>query len=198
MTKLRNLSVGEHALIGDIIGESFADDPVNHWIFRSQTAITDYYTLVAKKLYLPQGYGHVTEDGSAGTLWLPPGVKKEIPLWRSLDIAVSMIRHSGFKSIQRGTSVDESLASHKPTQPHYFLFAIGTRPALQNKGLGSQLMEAGLEQADRDGLPAYLESSKESNLHFYQKFGFEVTGKIEPGQGCPPLWAMWREPRTRP
>ncbi len=194
MTKFRSLSVGEHVLIGDIIGESFADDPVNYWIFRSQIGISDFYTMVAKKLYLPQGYGHVMEDGSGGTLWLPPGVKKHIPLWKSLDIAISMTRHGGFKSIQRGTSVDESLAMYKPTEPHYFLFAIGTRPAQQNKGIGSKLMEAGLEKADREGLPAYLESSKESNLHFYRKFGFEVIEKIEPGKGCPPLWLMWRNP----
>ncbi|WP_420628205.1 GNAT family N-acetyltransferase [Candidatus Leptofilum sp.] len=193
MTELRNLSVGEHHLIGDIIGDSFADDPVNQWIFRSQTSIANFYRMVAKKLYLQKGYGHVMEDGSGGTLWLPPGVKKFIPVWNSVDIAASMIWHGGLYTPLRGMGVDDALADKKPTEPHYFLFAIGVRPALQGQGIGTKLMQVGLEQADSERKPAYLESSKESNIPFYNQFGFEVVEKIDPGKGCPALWLMWRE-----
>ena len=79
MEKLRKLLVGEHRLIGDIIGDSFADDPVNEWIFRSQVSMANFYTMVAKKLYLQKGYAHVLADGSGGSLWLPPAAKKFIP-----------------------------------------------------------------------------------------------------------------------
>lgn len=73
MTEPRNLSVGEHGLIGDIIGDSFADDPVNRWVFGGENGMPDFYTAVARKLYLQKGFGHVMDDGSGGTLWLPPG-----------------------------------------------------------------------------------------------------------------------------
>ena len=193
MTELRNLSTDEHKMIGDIIGDSFADDPVNRWVFGGESGLSDYYSMVAKKLYLKNGYGHVMDNGSGGTLWLPPGVKKYVPLWNSIDIAASMVKHGGISSIVRGIAVDEFLVRKKPTEPHYYLFAIGTRPSYQGKGIGGKLMEAGLEQANAKGMPAYLESSKKSNIPFYRKFGFEVIEEVIPAKGCPPLWLMWRE-----
>ena len=51
-----------------------------------------------------------------------------------------------------------------------------------------------LERCDTEGIPAYLESSKESNIAYYRRFGFEVTGEIVIAPGGPTVWPMWREP----
>ena len=80
-----------------------------------------------------------------------------------------------------------------PTESHYYLYAIGARQGFQGRGIGSQLMQAGLGKVDADRMPAYLESSKESNVPFYQRFGFELVEECSPGKGCPPMWRMWRE-----
>ncbi len=56
-------------------------------------------------------------------------------------------------------------------------------------------MRAVLHEVDAEGLPAYLESSKESNLSFYNQHGFEVTGEIHTPRGGPTLWLMWRHAR---
>lgn len=195
MTTVRNLSIGEHAIIGDIIADSFADDPVALWVFGGQSGIKHYITKIAKKHYLQKGSGYVMDDESGGALWLPPGIKKKLPLIKSIDIALPMIKHGGFKSIPRGLFVDNALCHVKPDTPHYFLFAIGTRSTKQGKGIGGKLMEAGLEQVDLAGMPTYLESSKEANIPFYRRYGFEVIERFVPTKGCPPLWLMWREPR---
>jgi hypothetical protein len=50
-----------------------------------------------------------------------------------------------------------------------------------------------LERCDREGEPAYLESSKEQNIPFYSRHGFEVTGQLDLPDG-PSMWPMWREP----
>ena len=190
----RRLVKGEHALIGNIIGDSFSDDPVNLWVFGSEQSIETYNTLAAKKLFLQRGFGHVVAD-DGGSMWLPPGISKNIPLWNSLDIGTSMVRHGGVRSLRRGLSVDAALSRAKPAEPHYYLYAIGARRARQGKGVGGALMAAGLGQVDQTGMPAYLESSKEINVPFYRRFGFEVIERVVPTAGCPPLWLMWREGR---
>jgi GNAT superfamily N-acetyltransferase len=190
----RLLQRGEHALIGDIIGDSFADDPVNTWVLHNRRCIAAYYTLMARKLYLARGFGHVMGD-DGGTLWLPPGVSKDLPLWRSLDIGATLIRHCGPGALARGFTVDAALKRSRPQQPHYYLFAIGVRPGRQGKGTGGRLLTAGLERVDAERKPAYLESSKADNLPFYRRFGFELVEEVSPSPGCPPLWPMWREAR---
>ncbi|MFT4629831.1 MAG: ribosomal protein S18 acetylase RimI-like enzyme [Arenicella sp.] len=195
MNEIRKLVRGEHPLIGDVIGESFSDDPVNQWIFGTRECMTQYYTLIAKKLYLAEGYGDIMSDTSGGSLWLPPGKSKALPLYRSLDIAASMVRHNGFNSLIRGLVVDSALVKVKPKKPHFYLSAIGVRPSDQGKGIGGKLMQAGLTVVDQASMPAYLESSKEINVPFYQRFGFQVTEKLVPRKDAPPLWLMWREAR---
>jgi hypothetical protein len=50
-----------------------------------------------------------------------------------------------------------------------------------------------LDQCDTEGLPAYLETQKESNLAFYGRYGFEVADEIRL-PNCPPAWTMMRQP----
>lgn len=195
MNDIRKLQSHENQLIGDVIGDSFSDDPVNRWVFGSRECMTEYYALAAKKLYLPEGRGDIMHEANGGSLWLPPGKSKVIPLYRSLDIAKSMINHNGLKSLMRGLAFDRALAKAKPVEPHFYLFAIGVRPNHQGKGIGGRLMTEGLQRVDQAKMPAYLESSKEINVPFYKRFGFEVTKILVPGKGAPALWLMWREAR---
>jgi hypothetical protein len=51
-----------------------------------------------------------------------------------------------------------------------------------------------LEQCDHDGVAAYLESSKESNIDFYARHGFRVLDELRLLRG-PTMWPMWRDAR---
>jgi ribosomal protein S18 acetylase RimI-like enzyme len=84
--------------------------------------------------------------------------------------------------------------AHPRSPPHWYLAVLGTEPELQGRGLGSAVLAPVLEQADRDGVAAYLESSKESNIAFYARHGFRVSGEVRLPRG-PKLWPMWRDPR---
>jgi ribosomal protein S18 acetylase RimI-like enzyme len=83
--------------------------------------------------------------------------------------------------------------SHPKTPPHYYLAILGTDPSAQGQGLGSRVLRAVLDQCDRDGVGAFLESSKESNIAFYARHGFRVTEEIKLLRG-PRMWKMWRDP----
>jgi ribosomal protein S18 acetylase RimI-like enzyme len=80
-----------------------------------------------------------------------------------------------------------------PHEPHYYLFFIGTRPQWQSQGIGSALMKIVLDRADREGTPAYLEATSESNQRLYMRHGFTVTGEVRL-RDAPPLRCMWRAP----
>jgi GNAT superfamily N-acetyltransferase len=61
---------------------------------------------------------------------------------------------------------------------------------------GSALMQYALAACDRDGMPAYLESTNPRNVRLYERHGFELLGTIQAGSS-PPLFPMLREPRPR-
>ena len=85
-----------------------------------------------------------------------------------------------------------------PREPHWYLATSGTAVEQQGKGVGGALMRPVLDALRRRGLPCYLESSKERNVPFYRRHGFEVVEEVPlPGDG-PTLWTMWREPSRRP
>ena len=51
---------------------------------------------------------------------------------------------------------------------------LGVDPQLQNKGYGRLLIEAKLEELDREHAHCYLETSDERNIGYYQRYGFEL------------------------
>lgn len=196
MNSLHRLVDTNVDVIGNILGKSFADDPVNCWVFANVGGISSYFSNVARKKYVPQGFGHVDSEHRGASMWLPPTVSKDIPLIKSLDIATSMIRAGGATSLIRGLKFDIGMAKRKQNEPHFYLFAIGTTPDGRGKGIGGRLMDVGLAAVDEKCMPAYLESSKESNVSFYRRYGFEVIEEYSPARGCPPLWLMWRKQKT--
>jgi ribosomal protein S18 acetylase RimI-like enzyme len=86
----------------------------------------------------------------------------------------------------------EKAHPHEP--PHYYLSQLGTDPPAQGRGFGTAVLEPVLAQCDRDGIGAYLESSKERNVDYYARFGFRTTETIHLPKG-PDVWLMWRDPR---
>ena len=191
---IEDLKPGEHDLIGDIIAEGFADDPVNRWAFRNMSVLRPLYTLMARDLYLPQGFGHCIGN-QAGTLWLPPGVNKHFGLLSTLTMARHIVGKGGLTAARNAVRVDSLMTKKHPSAPHYYLFAIAARPEYRGRGLGGQLMRAALERIDAEGQAAYLENSKRENIGFYRHFGFEIVEELRAASDAPPLFLMWRAPR---
>ncbi|WP_214326577.1 GNAT family N-acetyltransferase [Nonomuraea sediminis] len=79
-----------------------------------------------------------------------------------------------------------------PAEPHWYLAVLGTDPAAQGQGLGRALLESGLARSDATGLPAYLETTKEQNVPFYERFGFHVRDHLTLPTNGPHAWLMWR------
>jgi ribosomal protein S18 acetylase RimI-like enzyme len=180
------------------LARAFHDDPVISWMIpddekRLRLGPFGFGTWL-KSIYMPKGEVYTDAARSGGALWAPPG-KWRMSVGLQVRLAPRMLRLFGLRRtplILRGLAVLDK--SHPDDQPHYYLGILGTDPAQQGKGVGSALLQPILERCDNEGLGAYLESSKESNIPFYRRHGFEVTGEVHMPDG-PPLWPMWRDPQ---
>jgi ribosomal protein S18 acetylase RimI-like enzyme len=88
----------------------------------------------------------------------------------------------------------EQLGDGHPHEPHYYLMAIGTRPELHSRGIGSTMLRAFLDRCDAEQAPAYLEATTERSRDLYRRHGFETFATLVLSYG-PTLHRMWREPR---
>jgi GNAT superfamily N-acetyltransferase len=179
------------------LARAFFDDPVMSWLLprdaRRARGLPVVFEMELTNVHLPHGEVYTTAQLSGGALWAPPGK------WRTPP--ASLLRALPRLALALGSRIPVALRTIMamervhPKEPHWYLAVLGTEPASQGKGVGSALMAPVLQRCDREGVAAYLESSKQSNIPFYARHGFEVTGTVSLPGGGPPVWPMWREPR---
>ena len=78
----------------------------------------------------------------------------------------------------RFSALNAAVSPFHPRKPHWYLAVLGTDPSAQRSGIGAALIAPTLRRCDDEGLPAFLESSKEANLPFYQRHGGRSTQQI--------------------
>jgi ribosomal protein S18 acetylase RimI-like enzyme len=74
------------------------------------------------------------------------------------------------------------------------LLMMGVSQEFQGKGFGGKLLRALIEKAQTEKKSIYLETQKEDNINFYEKYGFSVKKKIIlPEPLNLPMWLMVRD-----
>lgn len=68
------------------------------------------------------------------------------------------------------------------------------RRPVQGRGIGRALIEAGLAQARRDGIGAFLSTGTAANVAIYGRCGFRVIDEADAPDGGPRIWFMRRDP----
>ena len=194
---IRKASGDDARPLGAALARAFADDPVMRWLLPAARARTDrlprLFTLELLQFYLPKDEVYTTRDLSGGALWAPPGGWRT-PLTNLLRAAPRLawtLRGNVPTAVQCVSAIERL----HPTEAHWYLAVVGTEPGRRRQGIGSALLAPVLERCDRDFVPAYLESSREDNLAFYRRLGFEALGAVDLPGGGPRVWPMWRDPR---
>jgi GNAT superfamily N-acetyltransferase len=181
--------------MSDALALAFDDDPLTTWLFPDDVArrrkLPAFFSSLLRAS-LPFDEVYTAADDRCVAIWNPPGT---FPMgWRT-DARVGLVtaRLVGLRiaTCARGLLY---FASHHPKEPHWYLQMLGTRPDWQGRGAGSDVIRPVLDRCDRTGERIYLESSKERNIPFYARHGFEVTEAVHVPNG-PTVWPMWREPR---
>jgi GNAT superfamily N-acetyltransferase len=190
---VKTLTAADAARAIDTIVLAFAADPMARWTW------PDAHQYLATMPRLVRAFGgrafahgsaFACADYTGVALWLPPGVHPD-------EEALNEVVPGTVPPSNRASSlaIFEQMAQHHPSGPHWYLPLIGVDPAHQGQGYGDALMSHAVAQADRDRLPAYLESTNPRNISLYRRHGFEALGRIQVGTS-PPLVPMLRPART--
>jgi len=190
-----------HALAADLdalegaLTRAFADDPLMAWIYRTdppeqrEEHLREFMRF-ALNVGLPAGHTYAVGTNAGAAIWGPPDVDilgEDVltPFFEMLG------RQIGDEAERVGNGLMSIAESHPHDEPHFYLFVLGTDAPFQGQGLGSRLIRDVLDRCDRQGLPAYLESSNPRNVPFYERHGFRVQREMDLGDGTV-VRPMWR------
>jgi ribosomal protein S18 acetylase RimI-like enzyme len=168
------------------------EDPVVRWIFdtplRMMTYAAQLFRVLVANAFAAAALQR-TDDCLAVACWRPPGVHHD-------DGAIAAILQQGCapEKLEALGGVIAELERYEPEGPFWYLSALGVDPIGQHRGRGALLLQARLAQCDAAHLPAYLWSSNERNVPFYERHGFEVQTMLRVST-CPPMIPMVRRAR---
>lgn len=176
-----------------IITEAFADDPVINWTCNHPPSLDLFFQLTLP-VFIPHQLTYLDPQERGAAAWLGPNQKLKWPV--TLSSVAKIMKLGGMTGVYRMLLSVATTEKYHPKTPHYYLFAIGVTPGNKGQGLGTALITPLLKRCDDEGMPAYLENSKEENLAFYTGHGFKVLQQIQFAASAPPVWLMWREPMS--
>ena len=185
-----------------LLTAAFLNDPIMDWVARPgpkrALGLTALFSRLLLERAIPQDEVWMSADGSACTVWMPPGAPpSQASAIKQLMLLPFYVKVCGFSRLSRGAAMAEAMEKAHPRERHFYLFFMAVDPALQGHGLGASILHATLARIDAAGMPAYLENSNPRNTRLYERAGF-VTGKsISPAE-APPLIPMWRTAGVSP
>ncbi len=189
---VRSASPDELAQAIACVVAAFITDPLCRFAWPSPHQYLEAMPIAARAFggaSFDHGSADVAEGFAGAGLWLPAGVHAD---GEALENA--------FRDTAEPDHLDDLLRTFEKMdewhidEPHWYLPLIGVEPIAQGRGVGGALLREATERADRDGLPAYLESSNPRNISLYERHGFVVMGEIRIGRG-PVVTPMLRRPR---
>lgn len=172
---------------------AFAGDPLCRWLYPDPARYQRHFPALAEAwggIAVARGSALAVEDVAGAALWLPPGAASD-----DAAIADLLVESVALGEQSDAFRLTQAMGRAHPAEPHWYLPLIGVDPAHQGRGYGSAMLRHALRLSDRSGLPAYLEATNARTIPFYQRHGFEATGRIQIG-GCPPITPMLRRARN--
>lgn len=194
---VRRATPADIPALAGMLARAFMDDPVANWAWRPDAlrlrALERFQATRLRQL-IADDEVWTTDDLACAALWALPG-RWHTTLRETAMLAPCFMHPRLLARMPLVALGWERLERQHPRKPpHFYLAVLGTDPTAQGRGLGSAVLSGVLEQCDRDGVGAYLESSKERNIDFYARHGFRVLEPIRMLRG-PTMWKMWRDPR---
>ena len=181
ISRMKRAVQNQKSLIVEILSASFDDNKsVNFVVKQDKNRKQRIRGLMEYSFDICNAFGDVwiSEDDQACALVLFPDKKKtnlNAILW-DFRLALSVI---GIDRIGPVLGRESKIKSFHPKGPFSYLWFIGVKPELQNKGKGSQLLREIIEESKQGKRPIYLETSVNENLPWYKNHGFEIFNTLD-------------------
>ncbi len=143
-------------------------------------------------------YGNVlsTSDNLEGVMAIAPH-DKAMTTWRIIRSGAFFLSMKMRNEAKKMTVLSNAIEEAKKSlnlDPYIHLLIMGVSQEFQGKGFGGKLLRALVEKAETEKKSIYLETQKQENIDFYEKYGFSVKKKIMlPEPLNLPMWLMLRD-----
>jgi GNAT superfamily N-acetyltransferase len=149
---------------------AFDQDPAFRWFFPTDASWDRNVRPFVGALFDSRVDANATwlaDDGAALALWADPNAD-------SLRADLGALDED---AVARLAAYNAATTDGLPDSPFWYLGILATRPDRQGERLARTVMEVGLRRAAETGLPAYLETTKPSNVQMYERSGWAVTAE---------------------
>lgn len=199
MHTVERATPGHVASLAALLGRAFADDPMFVWPLGAASTrehAEGFFRAFDERL-AALGWLWTTPGDHGVAAWVPPGQDVAMmEIDRELRPAIAAVT---LDCGARYEAMWEWIASKLPDEPFWYLDHIAVEAGSRGSGLGTALIQHGLAMAERDGVPAFLETARSVNVGYYERRGFRVVADDDVPDGGPHLWFMSRPPgRARP
>src|SRR5262245_29476379 len=181
-------------VIASVLGRAFVTEPMVCWPFGEggdveEKCIRTFEYFLEDLIPL----GIVWEAGEAlgAAIWFSPDDRAA---WEAAQIRDRRIDSLTDDEGRRYDALWEWVDSLLPAEPVWLLDSIGVEPSAQGRGVGTALIEHGLERVRASGTAVVLETAQERNVPYYERFGFRTVEDAAAPGGGPHVWFMRWEP----
>jgi GNAT superfamily N-acetyltransferase len=191
--EVRRAEAGGLSAVASVLGRAFVTEPMMCWPLGPGEDL-EKRLVRAFELFLEPliGLGMVWEAnaGVGASVWIPP---KAGDYWTEaqLDRRVYSLTDDGGR---RWDAFWTWVESRFPEDGLWQLDSVAVEPTIQGHGIGSALIEDGLNRARSTKTGVFLETGTARNVTLYERFGFRVVDDCDPPEGGPHVWFMRWDP----
>jgi ribosomal protein S18 acetylase RimI-like enzyme len=184
------------AHIAEVIGRAFVTEPMMSWPLGGRADDLEERCIRFHAQFLEplMGRGIIWEstDGLGALVLVPP--EQQDALDDALHVDDSRMHNVFDDGGRRHELFWEWAASKIPSEPLWHLDSVAVAPGWQGHGIGSALIEFGLERARESGTAMVLETGTQRNVPLYERLGFYVVEEANSPESGPHVWFMRRDP----
>ena len=163
--------------------DAYQNYPLHNWLSGGtyNPLLSKLLMKVSLKTMIDNGIIYADSSELNGfTAWMPPNYTGTKALPFMLKGGFNLIRNFGFDIIKKLTEYDDfAMNLKKKFTEHndWYLFNLSVKKDAQGKGIASKLLNPMLEFLNKQNSVCHLETNRDTNVPFYEHFGFKMMEK---------------------